>query len=242
MAALSITGREEVADDPDALAARAAGWLAATLNSLPGGLRIALSGGSTPRLLYRLLASAPYRGRLPWERLMLFWGDERFVPYDNPQSNYRMVRETLLSTALVPLDRIHPIPVDGTPAQAALRYEADLKNTYGVDRLLPSKPLFDVMLLGLGADGHTCSLLPGQPVLQEREHWVAAVMSGRDEPRVTLTYPAVESSRVIAFLVTGTEKAQAVKAVRSGNTNFPAGRICTGAEVIWFLDRAAAQG
>lgn len=242
MTALSITGSKKIADDPDALAALAAHWLVATLNSLSGELRIALSGGSTPKQLYHLLASAPLLDRLPWQRIALYWGDERFVPHDSPQSNYRMVQQTLLATAPIPPDRIHPIPVDGTPVEAALRYEAELKQDYGAERFIASQPLFDVILLGLGVDGHTCSLLPGQPVLDERGHWVAAVMAGRDEPRITLTYPAVEASRIIAFLVTGAEKARTVKAVRSGDLDLPAARIRASGDVIWFLDKAAAQG
>ncbi len=240
MTTLAIAGREQIAGDPQALARLAADWLVGTLNSSPGNLRIALAGGSTPKELYRLLGSAPYRDRIPWQRLALFWGDERFVPHDSTQSNYRMVQQTLLATAPIAPERVHPMPVAGTPARAARAYEAELKGIYGADRLDASRPLFDVTLLGLGADGHTCSLLPGQPVLDEREHWVAAVMAGRDEPRITLTYPAVEASRVIAFLATGTEKAHAVKAVRSGNLDFPAARIRAGGEIVWFLDKAAA--
>jgi 6-phosphogluconolactonase len=242
MSTLTIAGREQIADDQQTLARLAADWLVETLNSLPGELRIALSGGSTPKELYRLLASDPYRDRMPWRRLSLFWGDERFVPHDSPQSNYRMVQQTLLRNAPISPARVHPMPVDGTPAQAALAYEAELKGVYGADRLDDSRPLFDVTLLGLGTDGHTCSLLPGQPVLEERQHWVAAVMSGREEPRVTLTYPAIESSRVIAFMVSGADKAQAVKAVRSGNFDLPAARIRARGDVVWFLDKAAAEG
>jgi 6-phosphogluconolactonase len=186
MTPLSIAGREQIAADPQTLARLAADWLVSTLNSLPGELRVALSGGSTPKELYRLLGSAPWRDRVPWQRLALFWGDERFVPHDSPQSNYRMVEQTLLATAPIAPERVHPIPVEGTPAEAALAYEAELKGIYGADSLDPSRPFFDVTLLGLGADGHTCSLLPGQPVLEERKRWVAAVMSGRDERRYPL--------------------------------------------------------
>jgi 6-phosphogluconolactonase len=150
------------------------------------------------------------------------------------------VKETLLSNVPVPPGHIHPIPTDVSPEDAARRYEALLRTSYGADRFDPTRPLFDLMVLGLGSDGHTCSLLPGQPVLAEREHWVAAVAAGRAEPRITLTYPAIESSHTIAFLAVGAEKAAAVKAVRAGDTNLPAARIVPHGDVIWFLDRDAA--
>jgi len=199
---------------------------------------LALSGGSTPRALYTLLGS---EYRIDWSRVESFWGDERFVPYDDPNSNFRMARETLLSKIDIPPTNIHPIPTDGEPADAARRYEALLKNIYGSERLEPARPLFDVVLLGLGSDGHTASLLPGEPILEEREHWVAPVTHGRAEPRITLTYPAIESSAAIAFLVTGSDKAQAVREARAGNISLPAARIRAQGEVIWFLDSAAAS-
>jgi 6-phosphogluconolactonase len=236
----SVSGRVEILRDPHALARRAAEWFADTVSALPGTVRIALSGGSTPRELYTLLAGAPFVGRIPWPRLEFFWGDERFVPHDDPASNYRMVRESLLSRAPVANERVHPVPFLGTPAEAAAEYESLLKRIYGSDQLDPAHPLFDVQFLGLGADGHTASLIPGQPVLDEREHWVAAVTSGRAEARISLTYPAIESSRTIAFLVAGAEKATALEGARAGDRNLPAARIEPRGEVIWFVDRAAA--
>jgi 6-phosphogluconolactonase len=229
-----------VADDANALARLAAEWFVQTVTACAGNVRVSLSGGSTPKALYHLLGSDPLRARIPWQRLELFWGDERFVSHDSPDSNYHMARQALLDVAPISPDRIHAVPTDGTPADAARRYEAELRRCYGADTLDPARPLFDIMLLGLGSDGHTCSLLPGQSVLEERTHWVAAVMSGRDEPRVTLTYPAVESSRALAFLVSGAEKARALKAVREGDQSLPAARIRTTGEVIWFVDTAAA--
>jgi len=236
----SLSGRLDISRDGHGLAERAAEWFMQTTASHAGTLSISLSGGSTPKELYRLLGSGTLRASIPWQRLELFWGDERFVPYDSPDSNYRMARETLLETAPVAAGHVHPIPTDGTAADAARRYEIALKRFYGSETLDPARPLFDVMFLGLGSDGHTCSLIPGQPVLEERKHWVAPVMSGRNEPRITLTYPAVESSRTLAFLVSGADKARAVKAVREGDQSLPAARIRTRGEVIWFLDSAAA--
>jgi 6-phosphogluconolactonase len=235
----SPAGRVEISDDPHALARRAAQWFAEAASGTTGGLRISLSGGSTPKGMYTLLAGDEFRTRVPWKRMEFFWGDERFVPHDDPGSNYRMAMETLLAHAPVPAEHIHAVPTDGTPAACAAQYEDLLKRRYGADELDPSRPLFHIMLLGLGADGHTASLIPGQPVLEERQRWVAAVAEGRPETRITFTFPAIESSAKIAFLATGAEKANAVRLARAGDTSVPAGRIRTTAEVIWFLDRAA---
>jgi 6-phosphogluconolactonase len=235
-----ISGRIEVADDVHALSQQVAEWMVDTVAAASGIVRISLSGGSTPKELYTLLASDEFRGRMAWDRLEIFWGDERFVSHDSEASNYRMAREAMLSHVPVPPQQIHPMPVDGSPQDAAARYETLLKQKYGRDQLDRARPLFDIMLLGLGNDGHTASLIPGQPVLQEREHWVAAVTGGRAETRITLTYPSIESSRTIAFLAAGPEKTSAVKAVRAGDQNLPAARIRPHGDVIWFLDRAAA--
>lgn len=234
----AIRGEAIVAPDATSLAVRAAEWLAARILAKTGMFRLVLSGGTTPRALYALLGA---ERRIDWTRVELFWGDERFVPYDDPESNFRMARETLLSNIAVPSANIHPMPVDGDPANAARRYEALLKNIYGRETLELSQPLFDVVLLGLGSDGHTASLLPGEPVLDEREKWVAAVTHGRAEPRITLTYPAIELSATIVFLVTGEDKAQTVRAVRAGDISLPAARLHSQGEVIWFLDTAAAS-
>ncbi|HEY3639409.1 MAG TPA: 6-phosphogluconolactonase [Rhizomicrobium sp.] len=237
---MSMSGRVDLSDDADALAYRVAEWFVDTVNAASGTVRASLSGGSTPKELYTLLAAEPLRSRMPWDRLEFFWGDERFVPYDDAASNFRMTNEAMLSHVPVPPEHVHPMPVDGTPAEAALRYETLLKKIYGAAEFDPARPLFDIMLLGLGSDGHTASLIPGQPVLEERRHWVAAVTAGRAEVRITLTYPAIESSGTIAFLATGTEKTAAVRAVRNGDESLPAARIKPHGEVIWFLDRAAA--
>jgi 6-phosphogluconolactonase len=234
-----LAGRLEISDEPHALARKAAEWFVETANSAPGPIRVSLSGGSTPKEMYALLASDEFRGRLPWDRMDFFWGDERFVPYNDPASNYRMTVDTLLSRAPIAADRIHPMPVDGTPREAAAQYENLLKQLYGADELDASRPLFHIMLLGLGADGHTASLIPGQAVLEEQTRWVVAVAEGRPETRITLTYPAIESSAFIAFLVTGAEKTKAVRLARAGDPSVPAGRLRTSADVIWFVDRAA---
>jgi 6-phosphogluconolactonase len=240
MTTTSMTGSADITDDVHALSRRVAEWFVDAVNAAPGIVRISLSGGSTPKELYSLLAGGEFRERMAWDRLELFWGDERFVPYDDPASNYRMTKEAMLSRVPIPAERIHPIPVDGRPEDAAARYESLLKGIYGADAFDPERPLFHIMLLGLGDDGHTASLIPGQPVLEEKRRWVAAVTGGRAETRITLTYPAIESSRTIAFLAAGPGKTAAVRAVRSGDQALPAARIRPHGEVIWFLDRAAA--
>jgi 6-phosphogluconolactonase len=233
-------GRIEILSDPLALARRAAEWMTDAALAAKGPFRVSLSGGSTPRTLYGLLASDEFRPRFPWRQVSWYWGDERFVPHDHPESNYRMVREAMLSKAPVPSENIHPIPVDGPPAEAAERYQRILQEAYGAAIPDPARPLFDVTLLGLGADGHTASLLPGEPVLEDRERWVAVVSHGRREIRITMTFPLIESSRRVAFLVSGQEKASILRAIRAGASQAPAARVRPVGEVVWFIDRAAA--
>jgi len=235
-----MSGRFEIFSNPAALARHVAEWMTSTALAAKGSFRVSLSGGSTPKTLYGLLASDEFRSRFPWQLVSWYWGDERFVPYDHPESNYRMTREAMLAKAPVPPENIHPVPVDGSPQDAARRYEQALQQAYGATVLDPARPLFDVTLLGLGPDGHTASLLPGDPVLEERERWVAAVSHGRPEIRITMTYPVIESSRCVAFLVTGREKAPILQAIRAGGSRVPAARVRPVGELIWFADRAAA--
>lgn len=229
-----IAGILEVVKSPAALAARAAQIIAGRLKVAQHPFRILLSGGSTPRATYQCLAAED----LDWDCAELFFGDERFVPPDDKESNYRMVHETLLGTGKVRPRKILAIPTDGTPQSAAERYEETLRQQYGASNLEPSVPLFHLCLLGLGDDGHTASLLPGQPVLQERSHWVAAVPLGRSEPRITLTYPALESSELILFLVSGAGKRDALAQARGGL--LPAGALKPQGEILWLADEAAA--
>ena len=155
-----------------------------------------------------------------------------------------MTREAMLSKAPVPPENIHPVPPPsaGTAEQAAEIYERELQQAYGATTFDPARPLFDITLLGLGPDGHTASLLPGEPVLEERKHWVAAVSHGRPEVRITMTYPAIESSRRVAFLVAGKEKVEILAAIRAGGSQVPAARLRPVGELVWFADQAAAGG
>lgn len=230
----------EILADPEALSYRVADWMLDMAIAKDGVFTVALSGGSTPRPLYQLLARPPYRDTFPWLRTHWFWGDERFVPHNDPLSNYNMVRKAMLSRVPVPEANIHSIITESiTPDAAASNYERELQSFYGADRLDAGRPLFDVILLGLGVDGHTASLFPGTSVLELRDRWVAAVAVAKSEARITLTYPALESSRSVAFLVTGIEKQAIFSRLRRGY-DLPAARLHTAAELTWFLDRAAA--
>jgi 6-phosphogluconolactonase len=232
-------GHIEILPDPLALAHHVAEWMTREAIAARGPFRVSLSGGSTPKTLYGLLASDEFRSRFPWQLVSWCWGDERFVPHDDPESNFRMTREAMLAKVPVPPENIHPIPTDGTPEDAARRYDQTLQKAYGAATLDPHRPLFDIMLLGLGPDGHTASLLPGEPALDERKRWVAVVAHGRPEVRITMTYPVLESSRYVAFLVAGKEKAPIFSAVRKGDSQVPAARIQPVGELLWFVDRAA---
>jgi 6-phosphogluconolactonase len=236
-----MTGNVEIFPDSAAIARHVAEWITSAALEAKGAFRVSLSGGSTRKTLYGLLGSDEYKSRFPWQRVSWYWGDERFVPYDSPDSNYRMTREAMFDKAPVPAANIHPVPVDGTPEAAAQRYERTLQEAYGATTLDPARPLFDVTLLGLGPDGHTASLLPGEPVLEERKRWVAAVSHGRPEVRVTMTYPVIESSRRVAFLVSGREKAPIFRAIRAGESEVPAARVQPVGQLFWFADRAAAE-
>jgi 6-phosphogluconolactonase len=234
---MSIVGEMEVVNDLDALSARAAELIADRIRGCTAPFRLALSGGSTPRGCYRHLA---HLHQVPWDCVEIYLGDERFVPHDHPESNYRMIRELLLSGPNVNPRGMFAIPGDGDPERAAQTYEEILRQQYGSSRLLPRRPLFDLQLLGLGEDGHTASLLPDQPVLEEQVRWVAVVPDGRPEPRITLTYPALESSRLTVFLVAGAAKRAMLSRARAGDPSIPAGRLKPQGDVIWLVDRAAA--
>src|SRR5262245_61276323 len=234
--------RLEIFATPEALARHVADWLLAAAVTAEGRFAIALSGGSTPRRLYELLSGSPYRENFPWARTHWFWGDERFVPRDSPQSNYRMALESMLMRAPVPAANIHPIPTEGlTPQDAALAYERELKRFYGAATLSPDRPLFDVTFLGLGPEGHIASLFPGTGIPDERTRWVGAVIGAKPEPRITLTYPTLESSREIAFLVTGAAKRPVLERLLEGDPELPATRLHpVHGTLRLFVDRAAA--
>lgn len=227
--------------DAPALAAHVAEWMTGILQARPGPVAVALSGGSTPKLLYQALAAPPFVDRVPWDRTHWFWGDERFVPHDDGRSNYRMIAEAMLGRVGAPPGNIHPIPTEGMSAEdAAARYQITLQAHHGGQTLDPVRPLFDIVLLGLGTNGHTASLFPGTPVLKERTAWAAAVTPAGEPTRITLTYPPLESCRHAAFLVAGADKRDVLAQVRAGAGDLPAARYRPTGELHWFVDQAAA--
>jgi 6-phosphogluconolactonase len=188
-----------------------------------------------------MLATSPRLEAFPWPNVHWFWGDERFVPPDDPASNYRMTREAMLSRAPIKPDHIHPMPTVGLSADAAaMAYERTLKDFYGAEELAPDRPLFDLVLLGLGTNGHTASLFPGMPVLEEKRHWVGTMHDPEAGTRLTLTYPALESSRETVFLVAGADKKTVLREVLDGDQTHPAARLHPHGTLRFLADRAAA--
>jgi 6-phosphogluconolactonase len=237
----------QVYPNAEELAQHAADWLlawaAATAAKPNERFSVCLSGGSTPKRLYELLAASPRRDSFPWDHTHWFWGDERFVPPDDKASNYRMVNEAMLSHVPVPAASIHPMPTLGvTPERAAKVYEHELQLFHGEEQLDPDRPLFNVVLLGLGTNGHTASLFPDQPVLDEREQWVGTMTDPEAGTRLTLTYPALESCREALFLVAGADKGSMLKRLLAGDPTIPAGRYKPQGALHVFADRAAASG
>src|SRR6186997_667393 len=183
--------------DPAALANAAAERVIARISENPGRIAICLTGGSSPRQLYQILATDAWRSQIPWDRVHWFIGDERFVPADDPLNNMGVARKFFLDQC-APASNIHPIPTstaDPTdPDRGAALYESELKSFYGADDLDPARPLFDLVLMGVGPDGHTASLFPGDPLLDEVRRWVVGVHKANVEPivpRITLTLPTL---------------------------------------------------
>jgi 6-phosphogluconolactonase len=228
--------------DPVALAAAGADRIIARIAANSGRIAICLSGGSSPKQLFQLLATDAYRSRVPWDRVHWFIGDERFVPVDDPRNNMTMARQAFLDRC-APAANVHPIPVDSSnPQEAARRYERELQSFYGADALDPARPLFDLVLLGVGPDGHTASLFPGYPAVEETRRWVVEVPEAHVEPfvpRVTLTLPALASCREMLFEASGSGKRAILARVLEGES-LPANRARSASgETIWLLDKAA---
>lgn len=229
--------------DANELSLRAAEAAVRTINESArssGRCSLVLSGGSTPRTFYGLLASQ-FAGEIPWDQVHVFWGDERYIPLDDPRSNYRMAKETLLDHVPCPPANVHPMPTHfSSPDAAARDYEATLRRFFA-----GQLPRFDLVLLGLGADGHTASLFPGSPVLAEPTRWVRAVSAPADPPmRLTVTWPALTGASHIYVLVAGSNKAQALRHAVGDDADprvYPAAGIRRAqGSVIWWVDEKAA--
>jgi 6-phosphogluconolactonase len=230
-------GETKVLKDPDAVAEAAAAHLLGLMQAQPGErFSLALSGGSTPGKFYRLLTQPQWRERIDWGLLHLFLADERFLPWDHPDSNYRMIRELLADQVPIPAENLHPMPVEGDPADCARHYEAELKRFFGA-----SSPSLDLVVLGMGPDGHTASLFPGH--VHRKGQWVVPVQDSPKPPptRLSLGLEFINQARHLLFLVTGKDKSAALAHIREARQPMlPAGQVALAGEgMVWLLDEAA---
>jgi 6-phosphogluconolactonase len=245
MQADEITPDVHVFDDPEWVAREAAGLfirLSIEAASARGAFSVALSGGSTPRRVYELLAEDDYRAQVSWPGVHLFFGDERTVAPDHPDSNYRMANEALLSRVPIPAENVHRIDGVGDAAAGASKYESELRAFFGD----AAWPRFDLVMLGMGDDGHTASLFPGSAALGEQQAWVAANWVEKFQTwRITLTAPAINAARRVLFLVTGAGKAERLREVLKGERDparLPSQLIRPRDGALeWLVDRAAAS-
>jgi len=234
----------QVFDDPEQVAREAAGLfvrLSIEAISTRGSFSVALSGGSTPRRIYELLASDDYRTQVSWPSVHVFFGDERTVPPDHADSNYRMANETMLSLVPVPAKNVHRMNGVGDAAASASEYESELRAFFGD----LAWPRLDLVMLGMGDDGHTASLFPGSAALEEQQAWVVANWVEKFQTwRITLTAPAINAARRVLFLVTGAGKADRLREVLKGERDparLPSQLIQPRDGTLeWLVDRAAA--
>ena len=235
----------QIYPDSDTLSHEAARYIVQLANeaiAASGRFTIALSGGSTPKKLYGLLGSAPYSGQIDWAFVDIFWSDERCVPPDDPESNFHMAQQVLLSHIPIPANQVHRMPADQPDHNAAsYAYTQEMQRSFGTDGV----PVFDLIQLGMGPEGHTASLFPHQPSLHEQQRVVMPVTVPKPPPpRLTFTPRILNAASHILFLVTGEEKQDAVQAVLEGNYNpeeYPAQIVRPEkGEVTWMLDTQAA--
>lgn len=237
-----MRGNIRIFADAEALAAALAADLQQSVAAAP--LSLVLSGGSTPQRLFRLLATEPYRTQMPWQDMQLFWGDERCVPPNHPESNYGVAYDELISQVPIPAENVHRIRGEAAPVTEAARYADELA------RALPHEgralPVCDWILLGLGADGHTASLFPDGPLLQiDNDICQVATHPATGQQRITLSLAVLNNAKRISFLVTGREKAAIVKTILATPPHehtLPAGLIRPiNGRLEWLLDQAAAS-
>jgi 6-phosphogluconolactonase len=237
-----VFGERVVRESPAAVAEAVAEWIATASERAfadHGGFSIALAGGSTPRLLYDVLASPQWHDTIDWPAWSVYFGDERACPADDPSSNYHLAQSTLLSKVPIDPRRVHRMPADHPDLDAAAAEYSDL-----LASTLPASaggaPRLDVILLGLGENGHTASLFPGTPALAVTHRWATRGLADYEPyDRITLTYPAINAAAAVAFMVTGSAKRGALAATAAGGV--PASRIRPDdGSLVWFLDAAAA--
>jgi 6-phosphogluconolactonase len=229
---------------PENFSQTVAGWMVSLIQSTlekKDRFLLVLSGGNTPKALHGLLAHSPYREKIAWEKIHIFWGDERAVPFTDERNNAKMAFDTLLNLVPVPKNQIHIMQTGLPPEHAATAYEEILRTYFPDD----GSPTFDLVLLGMGDDGHTLSLFPGTEAVHEENRWtIAYYLLSQQMFRITLTRPVVNRSQHIAFLSSGAGKAHALKEVLQGKENpdlYPAQTIKpVHGELHWFVDEAAA--
>ena len=210
--------------------------------SVKNRFTVAISGGSTPRAMHRLLAQEPYISDIPWQKIHLFWVDERMVAFDHPDSNFGSAKKDFLNNIPIPPDQVHPMPATSEPQEGASIYQKELKNFF--KSLASHASGFDLIFLGIGKDGHVASLFPNQTSFEENKRWVISVKGGQpDIFRLTLTYYVLNRARRIFFLVSGEEKAPIVRTLfEKSQVQLPASKIRTlNGEVTWILDQEAAS-
>lgn len=225
-------------DDLDALSHKAAGIfseLAARCIKNTGRFTVALPGGSTPRRLFTLLSERTFRDNIHWPKVELYWGDERCVPPGHQDSNYRLAFDALLRKVPVLEENVHRIRGELGPDEAAFKYEQTIKESFNVT----GAPVFDLIVLGMGVDGHTASLFPGSPALEEKTRLAVAIHE-KEPPRVTLTLPVLNNASNVMFLVSGKEKAGVLSQVLAGRGEYPAALVRPASgKVIWVVDKEA---
>ena len=213
-----------------------------TLDTAPL-FHVALSGGSTPKSLYQLLATDKYSDQIDWQKVHLYFGDERCVPLDHPDSNFLMAKTALIDHVDIPPQNVHPVKiVENDPARCAAEYQRQLADVMVCES--NAIPRFDLVLLGMGEDGHTASLFPGTPILQQRERWVSEVyVSHLDSWRVSLTYPIINNAHKILVLVSGANKADKISEILTApvtEPKYPIQGIVPKGDILWLVDKAAA--
>ena len=232
-----MNGQTFIFADPDGVAEESARRLVRLMAESTGErFSLALSGGSTPQRFYRLLTTPHWRGQIDWGRLHIFLADERFLALDHPDSNFRMLRETLIDPVKLPKYNIHPMPTDGTVEECAVRYETELKKFFG-----EHTPRFDLIVLGMGPDGHTASLFPGH--IHPLGTWVLPVHHSPKPPptRLSLSLDVINQAHQVLFLVTGQDKAAALATLHNDSVpTLPAGTVqLDEGELVWLVDEAA---
>ena len=234
-----------ITSDASQLAAKGAQIFCKTAKetiALQGRFAVAVSGGSTPRAMHRLMSQEPYLSDIPWQKTHIFWVDERMVAFDHPDSNFGTAKKDFLNIIPIPSDHVYPIPVMTRPEEGTALYQAKLKTFF--HDMSSDNPVFDLILLGIGKDGHVASLFPGRPQIKEANRWVLNVKGGQPNVfRLTLNYTVLNNARQILFLVSGSGKAAIVKTLlENSQAQLPAVKIRPpNGRVIWLLDQAAAS-